>query len=78
MFKIILVFVWGQGLNAFRCDETLCDVTLVAGDSSKTFPVHRAIMASASDYFKAMFTGTGNTELELRMLAGETQIVTTS
>ncbi|XP_072542120.1 kelch-like protein 9 [Salminus brasiliensis] len=46
-----------QGLDHFRSDKTLCDVTLVAGDSSETFPVHRVIMASASDYFKAMFTG---------------------
>ncbi len=46
-----------QGLDCFRGDETLCDVTLVPGDSSETFPVHRVIMASASDYFKAMFTG---------------------
>lgn len=51
-------FVVSQGLDHFRGDETLCDVTLVPGDSSETFPVHRVIMASASDYFKAMFTGT--------------------
>ncbi|XP_017325466.1 kelch-like protein 9 isoform X1 [Ictalurus punctatus] len=53
-----------QGLDHFRCDETLCDVTLVPGDSAETFPVHRVIMASASDYFKAMFTG-GMKEQEL-------------
>ncbi|XP_030199163.1 kelch-like protein 9 [Gadus morhua] len=46
-----------QGLDCFRGDTTLCDVILVAGDASETFPVHRVIMASASDYFKAMFTG---------------------
>jgi len=50
-------FAVSQGLDHFRGDETLCDVTLVPGDSSETFPVHRVIMASASDYFKAMFTG---------------------
>lgn len=50
-------FATSQGLDHFRGDETLCDVTLVPGDSSETFPVHRVIMASASDYFKAMFTG---------------------
>lgn len=50
-------FAMSQGLDCFRGDETLCDVTLVPGDSSETFPVHRVIMASASDYFKAMFTG---------------------
>jgi kelch-like protein 9/13 len=46
-----------QGFEVFRGDETLCDVILVPGDSSDTFPVHRVIMASASNYFKAMFTG---------------------
>lgn len=43
----------------FRADETLCDVVLVPGDSDETFRVHRVIMASSSDYFKAMFTGGG-------------------
>lgn len=46
-----------QGFDTFRSDETLCDVVLVPGDSKETFPVHRVIMASSSDYFKAMFTG---------------------
>lgn len=54
-----------KGLNAFRCDHTLCDVILVPGDGTETFPVHRVIMASASDYFKAMFTG-GMMEQELK------------
>eukprot|EP00066_Takifugu_rubripes_P022588 XP_011611854.1 PREDICTED: kelch-like protein 9 isoform X1 [Takifugu rubripes] len=46
-----------QGFQMFRADETLCDVVLVPGDSDETFRVHRVIMASSSDYFKAMFTG---------------------
>ncbi|XP_056145583.1 kelch-like protein 9 [Lampris incognitus] len=54
-----------QGLQTFRGDKTLCDVILVPGDSTDTFPVHRVIMASASDYFKAMFTG-GMREQEMR------------
>ncbi|XP_028993399.1 kelch-like protein 9 isoform X2 [Betta splendens] len=54
-----------QGFDCFRADETLCDVILVPGDSKKTFPVHRVIMASSSDYFKAMFTG-GMREQEMR------------
>ncbi|KAG7282309.1 hypothetical protein CRUP_002697, partial [Coryphaenoides rupestris] len=29
------------GLECFRGDTTLCDVILVAGDASETFPVHR-------------------------------------
>ncbi|XP_041858448.1 kelch-like protein 9 isoform X1 [Melanotaenia boesemani] len=54
-----------QGFNVFRADETLCDVVLVPGDSKEAFPVHRVIMASSSDYFKAMFTG-GMREQEMR------------
>uniref|UniRef100_A0A3Q3XMU9 BTB domain-containing protein n=1 Tax=Mola mola TaxID=94237 RepID=A0A3Q3XMU9_MOLML len=46
-------------------NETLCDVVLVPGDSKKMFFVHRVIMASSSDYFKAMFTG-GMKEQEMR------------
>ncbi|XP_026151044.1 kelch-like protein 9 [Mastacembelus armatus] len=54
-----------QGFNTFRADETLCDVVLIPGDSKENFPVHRVIMASCSDYFKAMFTG-GMKEQEMR------------
>ncbi|XP_011487510.1 kelch-like protein 9 [Oryzias latipes] len=54
-----------QGFDVFRGDETLCDVVLVPGDSTEAFPVHRVIMASCSDYFKAMFTG-GMREQEMR------------
>ncbi|KAM9850600.1 kelch-like protein 9 [Aulostomus maculatus] len=46
-----------QGFDAFRANDTLCDVVLVPGDSEEKFPVHRIIMASSSNYFKAMFTG---------------------
>ncbi|MED6265303.1 hypothetical protein CHARACLAT_024041, partial [Characodon lateralis] len=46
-----------QGFDTFRGDKTLCDVVLISGDSTEVFPVHRVIMASSSDYFKAMFTG---------------------
>ena len=51
------IFFSSKGFEAFRADETLCDVVLVPGDSKEAFPVHRVIMASCSDYFKAMFTG---------------------
>ncbi|XP_049583139.1 kelch-like protein 9 isoform X1 [Syngnathus scovelli] len=54
-----------QGLNVFRSSDTLCDVLLVPGDSEETFPAHRVIMASSSDYFKAMFTG-GMREMDMR------------
>ncbi|XP_075878238.1 kelch-like protein 13 isoform X3 [Nelusetta ayraudi] len=46
-----------QGFDQLRIEGLLCDVTLVAGDGDEAFPVHRAMMASSSDYFKAMFTG---------------------
>ncbi|XP_077473842.1 kelch-like protein 9 [Stigmatopora argus] len=54
-----------QGLNVFRSSDVLCDVVLLPGDSQETFPVHRVIMASSSDYFKAMFTG-GMRETDMR------------
>ncbi|XP_077583492.1 kelch-like protein 9 [Stigmatopora nigra] len=54
-----------QGLNIFRSSDVLCDVVLLPGDSQETFPVHRVIMASSSDYFKAMFTG-GMRETDMR------------
>ncbi|XP_007507826.1 kelch-like protein 13 isoform X5 [Monodelphis domestica] len=46
-----------QGFDQLRVEGLLCDVSLVPGDGDEAFPVHRAMMASASDYFKAMFTG---------------------
>ncbi|KAJ8282855.1 hypothetical protein COCON_G00053740 [Conger conger] len=46
-----------QGFDQLRIEGLLCDVTLVPGDGDEAFPVHRAMMASSSDYFKAMFTG---------------------
>ncbi|XP_036404284.1 kelch-like protein 13 isoform X1 [Megalops cyprinoides] len=46
-----------QGFDQLRIEGLLCDVTLVPGDGEEAFPVHRAMMASSSDYFKAMFTG---------------------
>ncbi|XP_061826859.2 kelch-like protein 9 [Nerophis lumbriciformis] len=54
-----------KGLDVFRGHDILCDVVLVPGDSQERFPVHRVIMASSSDYFKAMFTG-GMREQEMR------------
>nr|XP_019956159.1 PREDICTED: kelch-like protein 9 [Paralichthys olivaceus] len=64
-----------QGFDHFRADKTLCDVVLVPGDSNETFPVHRVIMASSSDYFKAMFTG-GMREQDMKeiKLHGVTQL----
>ncbi|XP_007894058.1 kelch-like protein 9 [Callorhinchus milii] len=53
-----------EGFNNLRTNSLLCDVTLVPEDGDERFPVHRAMMASASDYFNAMFTG-GMKEQEL-------------
>lgn len=53
----VLTLFFYQGFDQFRSDETLCDVVLVSGEGSESFPVHRVLMASSSDYFKAMFTG---------------------
>ncbi|XP_028671998.1 kelch-like protein 26 [Erpetoichthys calabaricus] len=44
-----------QGLAALRAQGQLLDVTLSVGDES--FQVHKAVLASCSDYFRAMFTG---------------------
>ncbi|XP_078658034.1 kelch-like protein 36 [Branchiostoma floridae x Branchiostoma belcheri] len=43
------------GLDALRREGLLCDVVLVA--EGQEFPVHKNLLASSSDYFKAMFTG---------------------
>uniref|UniRef100_A0A8C6TBR4 Si:rp71-68n21.9 n=1 Tax=Neogobius melanostomus TaxID=47308 RepID=A0A8C6TBR4_9GOBI len=63
------VLCFPKGLDSFRTTDVLCDVVLFPGDSTERFPVHRVIMASSSDYFKAMFTGgmreQGMTEIKL-------------
>lgn len=47
---VLLVGIWP--VSTWRI---ACDVTLMPGDTDDAFPVHRVMMASASDYFKAMF-----------------------
>lgn len=42
------------GLQALRCKGLLIDVTLIA--EGKSFSAHKAVLASCSDYFRAMFT----------------------
>jgi len=42
-------------LSEFREEGTLCDVTILV--DGKTYPAHKNVLASCSDYFKAMFTG---------------------
>ena len=42
------------GLNSLRSKKQLMDVTLIA--DGQRFDVHRVVLASCSDYFRAMFT----------------------
>ncbi len=44
-----------HGLNELRQTSLLCDVVLKVGHQH--FQAHRAVLASCSPYFKAMFTG---------------------
>jgi len=43
-----------EGFNTLRSQTLLCDVTLITG--SVRFPVHRALLAACSPYFRDMFT----------------------
>ncbi|NXH25303.1 KLH21 protein, partial [Myiagra hebetior] len=44
-----------RGLSALRAERSLLDVTVVAG--GREFGAHRAVLAAASGYFRAMFGG---------------------
>lgn len=51
-----------HGFNDLRANNLLCDVTLITGN--QRFPVHRALLASCSPYFRDMFTkDTQNAEI---------------
>ncbi|GIX76485.1 kelch-like protein 26 [Caerostris extrusa] len=43
-----------SGLNTLRSKGLLLDITLIAG--GQAFQAHRVVLASCSDYFRAMFT----------------------
>ena len=45
--------VW-EAINKLRTNSLLCDAVLVVED--KRFPVHKAILAANSEYFRALFT----------------------
>ena len=45
-----------RSMNQLRKLNALCDVELVV--DYERFPAHRVLLASCSDYFRAMFTNT--------------------
>lgn len=45
--------VW-ESINRMRANNQLCDAVLVV--DKKRFPVHKAILAANSEYFRALFT----------------------
>lgn len=47
-------YVAMKALDEMRLSNTLCDATITQDES--TFPVHRAILGSCSDYFRTLFT----------------------
>ncbi|XP_062552489.1 kelch-like protein 10 [Armigeres subalbatus] len=47
-------YVAMMALDEMRLSNTLCDATITQDDY--TFPVHRAILGSCSDYFRTLFT----------------------
>ena len=48
-------------MNQLRKLNALCDVELVV--DFERFPAHRVLLASCSDYFRAMFTNTVSASL---------------
>ena len=44
-----------KSLSRFRNDGTLCDIVIIV--EGKRFSAHKNVLASCSDYFKVMFTG---------------------
>ncbi|XP_060585123.1 kelch-like protein 10 [Ruditapes philippinarum] len=45
-----------RSLASMRETGTFCDATLCIPGEEKTFPVHRAVMSSCSDFFRSLFT----------------------
>ncbi|XP_077998725.1 kelch-like protein 31 [Glandiceps talaboti] len=59
-----------KSLNSLRTEKFLCDGTIIA--DGEHFMIHRAVLASCSDYFKSIFTaGNGIREVELSEITKE-------
>ncbi|XP_070560237.1 kelch-like protein 31 [Ptychodera flava] len=57
-------------LNSLRIEKLLCDGTVIANGTH--YMIHRAVLASCSDYFKTIFTtGNGIREVELPQVTTE-------
>ncbi|CAG9863855.1 unnamed protein product [Phyllotreta striolata] len=59
------------GMRAYLSTGKLCDVTLIAGTSGRRIRAHRLVLAAASEYFSAMFTGGLSYDKESEITLGE-------
>ena len=71
------VTLWATDLN--ETSSTAAGQTTTNGNISNDFPAavvpffaHKAVLAASSDYFRAMFNASGNTEL-LSIIVGNSQ-----
>lgn len=64
-----------QNLHRHWESEQLCDVTFIAGCDGRRVAAHRIVLAAASPYFAAMFTGSlrevNESEITLQEVDGE-------
>ncbi|KAL3853646.1 hypothetical protein ACJMK2_017176 [Sinanodonta woodiana] len=63
-------------LDDMRENGILCDAFICIPGEKRTFPVHRAVMASCSHYFKSLFTSelheTSQTDIKINGVSAET------
>lgn len=55
----------GSSINGLRLNDELCDITLLVGN--KPVRAHKVILAAASPYFRAMFTGKSFSVLQVNV-----------